>query len=392
MDCGGIERAAISLLRAIPKDKFDVHLILNHKKGAFLKYLPEEIQIHELKVSDDYKKRIALGDKRWMSYTFFHLKFKQFFQTATVILYKLLRLPEKARLAKAHQLSEQIDFTKTKFDFVCAYTNIEQLEHADFHYDSKYRLYWLHCELNEQREDFKAYEKLFLSCDRIFGVSEKATNSFNFYFPHLKDRTTTYLNLIDVSISKKFSEEYIAKRPNKKIWFLTVGRLTPQKGIDIIPDIALRLKNNGIDFAWSVIGDGPLHNLLSEKTKKYGLDSDIIIEGEIDNPYPYFKDCDIYLQPSRYEGFCITVAEARMFEKPIVATDFAGASEQLENGKCGKIVEFGIDTFTNGILEVINNSDLRKNYVDNLRQQKIDTTDSISFLTNYMQERLSHNE
>lgn len=392
MDCGGIEKAAVSLLRALPEKEYEISLIMNKKKGSFLKYIPKHVNIQGLNVSENYKKRVEMGDRKWLLYSLAHGKIKQFFLTLDFIIYKFFKSRENATLKRLKQLSKQIYFSKDEFDFVLSFSNIEQLYHAVHYYNSNHIYYWLHCEIDIQRDDYRKYSNLFQRCDKIFGVSQKATDSFYKYLPQFHDHTSTYRNLIDVKLGQEMSKKYIVKRPHKKWWLLTVARLTRQKGIDIIPEIALKLKESGIDFAWSIIGNGPMQTLLKEKAKKYGIEDELLIEGEIDNPYPYFKDCDIYLQPSRYEGYCITVAEARMFCKPIVATDFAGASEQLEDGKCGKIVRFGIDSFADGIIDVINNPELRKRYKDGLAKQKIDTTDTISVLTDFFKSTLKNQD
>ena len=97
---------------------------------------------------------------------------------------------------------------------------------------------------------------------------------------------------------------------------------------------------------------------------------------------------DIYVQPSRTEGYCISLAEARMFYKPVVVTDFSGAREQLADGDYGKIVQFGVDTIAEGIIEVIDNPELRTHYKESLSKQKIDTTDTIDVLVNYFKTAL----
>lgn len=383
MDCGGVEKAAISLLRALSPKEYDVSLIMNKKEGAFLKFVPDYVKVCELKVTSDYKKRIALGDKKWLLYSLAHGKIKQFLQTLDCILYKFFKSPENATLKKFGQLTKLISFPKETFDFVLSFSNIEQLYHAVHYYNTNHIYYWQHCDINLKRRDFRKYGELLQKCDKIFGVSQKTTDSIYKYLPQCRDRTSTFLNLIDVKLGKELAEKYIVKRPSKKWWFLTVSRLTWQKGANLIPEIAMKLKASGLDFAWTIVGNGPMLNLIKEKVKEYNISGNLIIEGEIDNPYPYFKSCDIYLQPSRYEGYCISVAEARMFGKPIVATDFAGASEQLEGGKCGKIVNVGIDTFVEGVLEVVKNPKLREKYRQGLANQKIDTTDTISTLTDY---------
>ncbi len=139
-------------------------------------------------------------------------------------------------------------------------------------------------------------------------------------------------------------------------WLVTVGRLTEIKGIDVIPEVALKLKNRGIDFVWSVVGKAGIYILfLKKKIKEYVLRIMCDFRRRKENPYPYYSGCDIYVQPSRTEGIASLWLKRECFYKPVVVTDFSGAREQLADGDYGKIVPFGVDTIAEGIIEVIDN-------------------------------------
>ena len=71
------------------------------------------------------------------------------------------------------------------------------------------------------------------------------------------------------------------------------------------------------------------------------------------NPYAYMRDCDVYMQPSRHEGFCLTLAEALCFGNPIVATDFTGAREQLIDRENGFVVGMSAEEITEGVEKAI---------------------------------------
>lgn len=388
MDCGGIEKAITSILRNLPLNIFDITLILNKKRGAFLNLVPTGVKIEELATNDDYKRHISMGDKRWLVYSFSHCKFKSFFKTFLYIIKCIFSSREKKAILKAELMASDISFTKEYFDYIFAYSNIEQLYYAIYYYNKKHIAHWLHREIDINREDCRKYLFLYEKCDRIFGVSQKVVDAFLGYLPTLKDKLYTHKNLIDEKLGIALAEEYIVKRPLNKLYFLTVCRMTAQKGVDIIPDIALHLKNSGIQFVWTIVGDGFLKEQTINRVKELKLEDCLDIVGEKPNPYPYFKACDIYLQPSRYEGYCITVAEARIFHKPIIATNFAGANEQLENGKCGKVVEFGVESFANAILEVVSSKQLQEQFIKGLYKQKIDTTDTINIIIEYMEKNI----
>ena len=79
----------------------------------------------------------------------------------------------------------------------------------------------------------------------------------------------------------------------------------------------------------------------------------VIILGKRSNPYPYIRACDIYVQPSRYEGKSVTVREAQMLCKPVVVTNYSTASSQIKNGVDGVIVPMDNEGCARGLAEVI---------------------------------------
>lgn len=388
MDSGGIEKAAVSLLRTLPKDEFDIHLILNQKKGAFLKLIPDWVRVREMNKSEKYKKRVQLGDKKWLIYSFLHLDFVSAFQTLMHAIYSKFTTLDKSIISRIKQLSKEVTYSNEEYDFVLAYSNNEQLYQAVNYYKTQRVVTWLHRDILLEREYTPDYAFLYEKCHRIFGVSQKVVTDFVKCLPQMADKTYLHYNIIDQKLGIELSNVNEVKRPHKNWWLVTVGRLTEIKGMDIIPEVASKLKAAGIDFCWSIIGKGYLTTYLETKIKEYGLENELVLEGEKENPYPYYNGCDIYVQPSRTEGYCISLAEARMFYKPVVVTDFSGAREQLADGDYGKIVPFGIDTLANGIVEVINNPELRNHYHECLSKQKIDTTDTIDVLVDYFKTAL----
>ena len=127
------------------------------------------------------------------------------------------------------------------------------------------------------------------------------------------------------------------------IRILTVARLTKEKGISMIPQILIKLLKLNLSIRWYIIGDGEERINLENEIDKYNLHEYLILQGTIMNPYPYMKQCDIYVQPSYHEGYRITIAEAKVFNKIIISTDTIGAKEQIVDGENGIIVKAEID-------------------------------------------------
>ena len=137
---------------------------------------------------------------------------------------------------------------------------------------------------------------------------------------------------------------------------LSVGRFSHAKNYDNVPDIGRQMtETSAVDFRWFIIGYGPDEQLIRAKIAEAGMEGRIIILGKRINPYPYIKACDIYVQPSRYEGKSVTVREAQMLYKPVVVTNYPTASSQIKDGKDGVIVPMDNQGCAEGIVNLIRN-------------------------------------
>lgn len=147
---------------------------------------------------------------------------------------------------------------------------------------------------------------------------------------------------------------------------LSIGRFCEAKNYDNVPDICKRITEKGIDVKWYIIGYGD-DTLIRQKKKDAGMENHVVILGKRDNPYPYIKACDIYVQPSRYEGKSVTVREAQMLCKPVVVTNYPTASSQIKNGVDGIIVPMDNDGCAKGLAKVILDKDMQKRLTDYLK-------------------------
>ncbi len=140
-------------------------------------------------------------------------------------------------------------------------------------------------------------------------------------------------------------------------------------------------------FKWYLVGDGLSRNMYEEMIDKYGLGKECVLVGATPNPYPYIYKSDIYVQTSRHEGYCLTLAEARCLNKPIVSTSFIGAYEQITNDRDGYITDCNIEDLYKKIKHLIDNKDVREKFIFNLSKKRINTIEEISKLTSYIDGR-----
>lgn len=151
---------------------------------------------------------------------------------------------------------------------------------------------------------------------------------------------------------------------------LTIGRLAYQKGYDFALEACKKLKDKNINFRWYALGKGPLQKEIEDYINQNGLSEHFVLLGVKSNPYPYIKQADIYVQPSRFEGFGIAIAEARMLDIPVVTTRFDAVYNQMVHGKNGLIVDMNAEAITDGILQLLEDSSLKDEITKYLKAEK----------------------
>lgn len=166
---------------------------------------------------------------------------------------------------------------------------------------------------------------------------------------------------------------------------LSVGRFSEAKNFDSVPDICRRIIEHGVDIRWFLIGYGD-EDTIREKIHEAGMEQHVIILGKRSNPYPYMKACDIYAQPSRYEGKSVTVREAQMLFKPVVVTDYPTAKSQIHDGVDGVIVPMDNENCAKGMADFILNTDLQSRIVDYLHQHDYGNVSEIEKLYHIIDE------
>jgi glycosyltransferase involved in cell wall biosynthesis len=93
----------------------------------------------------------------------------------------------------------------------------------------------------------------------------------------------------------------------------------------------------------------------------------IVLLGKKKNPYPYMYACDMYVQPSRYEGKAVTVREAQILGKPIAITNFPTSKSQLTDMFDGVIIPMDNDGAAKGLADFIDNNELQSELIKNLQ-------------------------
>ncbi|WP_273832020.1 glycosyltransferase [Guptibacillus sedimenti] len=359
---GGIEKALLSMLEVIPKDKFKITLLLMGAEGELVKDIPTHVEV-----------KFIFGEEKTTQKIWRGLKKGKFKEISSLIKYRFMVKEFKTIYEREYYESQMLPILETEYDIAIAYHTPASFPvvYVMKNIRASVKVAWIHSDVSQYEKELQPYKDLYVNYDRIFCVSEYAKKEFLKMFPGLKTKTNVFYNIINknnlilLSVKEKgFTDEFDGIR------ILTIGRLSAQKGQDLIPKILSDLISNGLNVKWYCIGEGDGRKQIENAIKKHGVADHMILLGTLTNPYPFLAQCDLYVQPSRHEGYCITLAEARAFNKPIVTTDFVGAREQITHLQTGLITNFDSDKIFSSVLKVLNDKELATRLQDNLSKKE----------------------
>lgn len=367
LEIGGAEMSLIGLLQALDYSKYDVDLFVYSHRGELMDLIPKKVNL--LPEIPEYAQierpmKDALKDGYW-----------------EIVLRRLLA---KTRFARYKKRKDPVDggaILGYVFDSVTPV--LPSLVHYG-EYDlaisfltphnivadkviAKKKAAWIHTDYSKIDVDAELELPVWSKFDHVVSISDKVTDNFLMVFPSLKDKIVRIDNILSPNFVRERAEqislEIIEKempRIEGRVNILSVGRFCHAKNYDNVPDICRRIVESGIDVCWYLIGFGGDESLIREKIVEAGMQDSVIILGKKSNPYPYIKACDIYVQPSRYEGNSVTVKEAQILCKPVVVTSYPTAINQVNDGLDGVIVPLDNEGCAKGIIEIISNVEIQR--------------------------------
>lgn len=366
----GVEKSFLTLIKKLPKEEYDISVYFVEKRGEFLPLIPKWVHVGEIPM-DDTVRFDASHDVSTKNKIIRSLKKGRFAEAYGIFYRKAIK---KDPLGGFTCFFEKLPKLEGEYDLAVCYHlhNPFLLRYVVKAVNAKRRIAWIHNDFETTGFPIARYENDLLLYDRIFGASKKIVEEFKQRVPRLADKIYCFTNYVDTDelftkAGNSAPEEY-KKMIGKKI-ICTVGALTDQKGIDIAIDATKKIKEHGIEnFKWFVIGEGNLHEELQKHIEEQGVFEQFFLCGHKDNPYPYFKFCDIYVQPSRHEGYGIALAEAIIFNKPCISTDFAGAREQIEPDVTGEIVVCDSEKIAEALMTFLNDEEKCQKYSLNMQK------------------------
>ena len=366
--CAGVEKALLNLSEELVNSGNDVTIYVIQKKGEFINDIPKGVKLKVIPMDEKIRENIPVGGTKITVRNC--LAEKKYIKAIKFLVKRKLN---NTPFAELEIQKEKISNLKEKYDIA-----------VNFHLHSPFLVWyfsekviadkkytWIHNDFETTGYKINELKEYLTDIDRFFAVSQKIENEFVSIFPEYKNKTEFALNIVnDREIKLKANEFYPKEFENcKSIKLLTIGRLEEQKGYDIAIEVCKKLKEEGLQFDWFVLGEGTLRKQLESEIEKKQIEDYFHLLGVKTNPYPYFKNASIYVQTSKHEGYVTTVTEAKILNKPIVCTDVSGVREQLIDNINGSIAEINATSVYNKLKELIIDKNKRDTYTETLEQE-----------------------
>jgi glycosyltransferase involved in cell wall biosynthesis len=369
MKLGGTEKSLLNLLRELP-NTYKVDVLLLKKQGILLKELPKHINIIEIEHNEEINNFIQKSPLNSL---------KQFLLRGNILkfiygLFNYINYKITGNYGVNYKtINSYMPVLNIEYDIAVAYAGPHDF--ISYYVVNKVkasrRIQWIHFDVSKVISLTAFGDKYYQYFDKIFCVSENAKLIFDKKFPKCRNKTSVFKNIVSKSILEKsalvgetFTDDYDGLK------ILTLGRLSEEKGQQLIPSVVHRLKKEKFKFKWYLIGDGNLKDDILSQIEELDLKDNLIVLGSKINPYRFVKDCDIYVQTSFHEGYCLTVHEAKILEKPVVMTNVASANNLIVHGEDGLIVEISEDGLYKGVKSLLEDWKLLKLLEKNLLCQE----------------------
>ncbi len=379
LPCAGAEKSLITLLSQLDYEQYEVDLQLFAYGWTLDELVPKEVNflppLSYTNYSNQSLKQMILNCRNVTQFKMIvaRLRYSLFIRKGHLTNAQMARLYWQS-------IGSVIEKNEKVYDVAISYAQgIPTFYVADKTRAAK-KYAWVNVSYTLGEEDRLFQEKYYQAYERIVAVSESAEEIFLESFPMFKDRMTIIYDINDYQMIKRMSElepEFKLDVPHLKL--LTIGRLDHQKGYDIALEAARLLKERGILFTWYVLGKGGLYDEIKQTIQKYGLEKEFILLGITANPYPMIKQCDIYVQTSKFEGYGLAIAEARMLNKPVVTTKFDAVFNQMVHEKNGLVTTMDGVGVADGIERLLKEPDLYHAIVDYLNQEKKGNVEEIAY-------------
>jgi len=372
LEIGGAERALLGLLSALDPEKVDIDLFVNQHTGEFMSLIPDYVNllpevseytcierpIVTIVKEGHWKIAICRMWAKWKHRQYLrNLTTEEYHHDSSIFQYV------------ANAVEEALPSLNNLGVYDLAISFLQPHNIVLNKVKAQKKICWIHTDYSTIHVNHDLELPVWNAFDYVASISDDCTKTFLRTFPELKNKIVLIENILSPLFVRQQAdmEDVTAEMPDEQdvVKVLTIGRFSPQKKIEGIPHICAEMERLGVNFKWYIIGYGP-DKEIQEALDKYNMRHRMIFLGKKMNPYPYIKACDIYVQPSIYEGKSVTVREAQMLYKPVVITDYPTAKSQITSGVDGVIVPLDEVETAKGLTKLIRDKALKSKLIKNL--------------------------
>lgn len=397
MELGGAEAALLGLLQSVDPEQAEVDVFVYAHRGELMHYISEEcgVRSEECQIVPRFRLLPEVEAYAMLEEPIALLIKKGYWRLALARLWgrwedkRYLKRNVKGLESNAHVVFQQHRTVKclpkinpeVEYDLAISFLTPHYIVLDKVR--AKKKLGWIHTDytnvfINREME-LRMWERL----DVISSISPDVSAKFVEVFPSLKDRIIDIENILSPRFIRMRSVEPCPIfEQDHSLKLLTIGRYSKAKKMEDIPYLCHRLIDSiskseelGVwseefPLKWYIIGYGSpeIEQQVREEIRKEGMEEHVILLGKQSNPYPYIRTCDIYVQPSRYEGKSITVREAQILCKPVIVTHYPTAPSQVQDGVDGVIVPLEREACAEAMIKVIKDEKLLSSLTEYLSE------------------------
>lgn len=356
--CGGAEKSLVSLLPLLNQEKYEIHLWMLHRGMVFESLLSENVLVED---EPSY---------RTWEYLFFrlsHIVYSLLFR-----INQLLGIKEHTAETLWKCVGKAYKVPKETFDVAIAYQQGVPTYIVSTKINAQKKIAWINADIFAAGYDISYNAAFYDQYDALVPVSKNLENVLREKYPQYSEKYHCVYDILNPDLIRRQSQmpvdDFIFSHQYPLI--VTTGRLAIAKNHRLAVEAAKKLQERGIDFVWLFVGDGEERSNIESLIKIYCLQKHVILIGERTNPYPYMAQCDVYVQTSSFEGYGLTIAEAKILGKPVVSTNFDVVHDQIKHGHDGLIAEMTPESVADNILRLINDTDLKNRIIANVNKEK----------------------
>ena len=364
----GGEKSLVTLLSLLDYNRYDVDLQLFRYGGEFEQFLPEQVELLPPLSYSAY----LLGQRKGT----LRMKLSRLCYSISLRGGKKT-IKEQARLYWKYisPCIEQVHYT---YDVAIAYGQCHPTFYVAEKVNAKRKLAWVNCIYHLDGYEREYQNHFYQEMDKIVMVSEAAYEHFKGVYPKMISKMDLMLDIVNPFFITKMAKNDSYNDNFNGYRILTVARLNKiDKGYDITLEACRILKERNVNFRWYALGRGEYRIEMESYIRKHHLENVFIFLGVTSNPYPYIKDCTLYVQTSRHEGYGLSIAEARILNKPVVTTEYDSVWNQMVQGENGIVVPQDPISVADAVDRLLNDKKLYNHIVSYQQKEKKGNVDEI---------------